>query len=51
MQTPVTARTRGTALTSGASTHALGHRFDGNVTPMDHMLRVLNGERYAVIHA
>jgi len=51
MQTPVTAHTRGTALTSGASTHALGHKFDGNVTPMAHMLRVLNGERYAMIHA
>lgn len=51
MQTPVTAHTRGTALTSGASTHALGNNFDGNVTPMDHMLRVLNGERYAMIHA
>ena len=51
MQAPVTAHTRGTALTSGASTHALGHKFDGNVTPMDHMLRVLNGERYAMIHA
>ena len=51
MQTPVTAHTRGTALTSGASTHALGHKFDGNVTPMEHMLRVLNGERYAMIHA
>ena len=51
MQTPVTAHTRGTALTSGASTHALGHKFDGNVTPMEHMLRVLNGERYAMIRA
>ena len=51
MQTPVTAHTRGTALTSGASTHAMGHKFDGNVTPMAHMLRVLNGERYAMIHA
>ena len=51
MQTPVTARTRGTALTSGASTHALGHKFDGNITPMDHMLRVLNAPRYAMIHA
>lgn len=51
MQTPVTARTRGTALTSGASTHMLEHRFDGNVTPMDHMLRVLNSKRYSMIHA
>ena len=50
-QTPVAARTRGTALTSGASARALGHRFDGNVTPMDHMLRVLNDARYAMIHA
>lgn len=51
MQTPVTARTCGTALTSGASTQALAHKFDGNITPMDHMLRVLNGSRYAMIHA
>ena len=51
MQTPVTAHTRGTALTSGASTHMLAHAFDGNVTPMDHMLRVLNGRRYAMIKA
>ena len=51
MQTPVTAHTRGTALTSGASTHALTHKFDGNITPMEHMLRVLNGDRYAMIHA
>ena len=51
MQTPVRARTRGTALTSGASTHALAHKFDGNVTPMEHMLRVLGSERYAMIHA
>lgn len=51
MQTPVTAHTRGTALTSGAGTHMLEHKFDGNVTPMDHMLRVLNSERYAMIRA
>ena len=51
MQTPVTAHTRGTALTSGASTHMLEHKFDGNITPMDHMLRVLNSKRYAMIHA
>lgn len=51
MQTPVTAHTRGTALTSGASTHTMGHKFDGNITPMDHMLRVLNSERYAMIQA
>ncbi|MDO5132299.1 MAG: DUF2828 family protein [Eubacteriales bacterium] len=51
MQTPVTAHTRGTALTSGASTRTMGYRFDGNITPMEHMLRVLNSERYAMIHA
>lgn len=51
MQTPVTARTRGTALSSGASTHTMGYKFDGNVTPMDHMLRVLNSRRYSMIHA
>ena len=51
MQTPVTAKTRGTALSSGASTPTLSHKFDGNITPMDHMLRVLNSERYEMIHA
>lgn len=51
MQTPVTAHTRGTALSSGASTHTMAHKFDGNITPMEHMLRVLNSERYAMIHA
>ncbi len=51
MQTPVTAHTRGTALSSGASTHMMGHKFDGNITPMEHMLRVLNSKRYAMIHA
>lgn len=51
MQTPVTAHTRGTALSSGASAHAMGNKFDGNITPMEHMLRVLNGKRYAMIHA
>ena len=51
MQTPVTAHTRGTALSSGADTHTMEHQFDGNITPMDHMLRVLNSKRYAKIHA
>ena len=51
MQTPVTAHTRGTALSSGSGTHTMEHRFDGNITPMEHMLRVLNSERYAMIHA
>ena len=51
MQAPVTAHTRGTALSSGAGTSMMEHRFDGNITPMDHMLRVLNSKRYAMIHA
>ena len=51
MQAPVTAHTRGTALQSGAGTHALKEKFDGNITPMDHMLRVLNSKRYGMIHA
>ena len=51
MQTPVTAHTHGTALTSGASVHTMKHKFDGNVTPMSHMLRVLNSSRYAKICA
>ena len=51
MQAPVTAHTKGTALQSGASTHALKEKFDGNITPMEHMLRVLNGARYSMIHA
>jgi len=51
MQAPVTAHTRGAALTSGASVSALKEKFDGNVTPMSHMLRVLNSDRYAEIRA
>ena len=51
MQTPVRAHTRGTALSSGAGTHTMRYKFDGNITPMEHMLRVLNGARYAMIHA
>ena len=51
MQTPVTAHTRGTALSSGAATHTMSHKFDGNITPMAHMLRVLGSKRYAMIHA
>lgn len=51
MQAPVRANTRGAALTSGASVSALKKSFDGNITPMGHMLRVLNAERYADIRA
>lgn len=51
MQAPVTANTRGAALVSGAGTASMKERFDGNVTPMSHMLKVLGSKRYEVIHA
>ena len=51
MQAPVRAHTRGAALTSGASVSSLKEKFDGNVTPMSHMLRVLNSKRYEAIRA
>ena len=51
MQAPVKAHTKGAALASGAGVSTFQHKFDGNVTPMSHMLRVLNGARYARIHA
>ena len=51
MQAPVTAYTKGTALTSGAGTRSFNYKFDGNITPMDHMLRVLGSKRYKPIQA
>ena len=51
MQVPVRAHEKGTALTSGAGTNSMKHKFDGNVTPMEHMLRVLNSSRYAAVQA
>ena len=51
VQTPVKARTKGTVLTSGADVHNINQKFDGNVTPVEYMLRILNGERYIMIHA
>lgn len=51
MQAPVTANTRGAALVSGAGISSMKEKFDGNVTPLSHMLKVLNSKRYEVIHA
>ena len=51
MQAPVRANTRGAALCSGAGTASFKHKFDGNVTPMSHMLRVLMSDRYKEVHA
>lgn len=50
-QVPVRAHEKGCALASGAGVSTFQHKFDGNVTPMSHMLRALEGERYARIHA
>jgi len=46
MQAPVKSTTRGAALVSGAGIQTFKKKFDGNVTPLSHMLEVLNGERY-----
>ena len=51
MNAPVRANTRGAALCSGAGTASFKHKFDGNVTPMSHMMRVLMSERYKEVHA
>ena len=51
MQAPVTAHTKGAALVSGAGTASMKEKFDGSVTPMSHMLKVLGSKRYEVIHA
>ena len=51
MNAPVRANTRGAALCSGAGTASFKHQFDGNVTPMNHMLRVLMSDRYKEVHA
>ena len=51
MNAPVRANTRGAALCSGAGTASFKHKFDGNVTPMSHMMRVLMSDRYKEVHA
>lgn len=51
MQAPVGAHTRGAALVSGSGTSSFGHKFDGNTTPLSHMLEVLGSKRYEPIHA
>lgn len=38
-------------IASGAGTNYFNYKFDGNITPMDHMLRVLTSPRYAAVHA
>ena len=51
MQAPVGAHTKGAALVSGYGTAAFSQEFDGNMTPLSHMLEVLGGKRYEPVHA
>ena len=51
MQAPVRAHQKGAALTSGMGVSTFREKFDGNMTPMSHMLKVLMGKRYEEVHA
>ena len=51
MQAPVRAHQKGAALASGMGVSSFKEKFDGNMTPMSHMLKVLLSERYADVHA
>lgn len=51
MQAPVRAHQKGAALTSGMGVNTFKEKFDGNMTPMSHMLKVLMSERYKEVHA
>ncbi len=51
MQAPVRAHQQGAALCSGVGVSTFRQKFDGNMTPMSHMLKVLNSDRYKEVHA
>jgi hypothetical protein len=51
MQAPVRAHQKGAALTSGMGVSTFKEKFDGNMTPMSHMLKVLMSKRYEEVHA
>ena len=51
MQAPVSANQKGAALASGMGTSTFKEKFDGNITPMSHMLKVLMSDRYKDVHA
>lgn len=51
MQAPVTAHQKGAALASGMGITTFKAKFDGNMTPMSHMLKVLMSDRYKEVHA
>ena len=41
----------GAALASGMGVSTFREKFDGNMTPMSHMLKVLMSKRYEEVHA
>ena len=51
MQAPVRMHQKGAALTSGMGVSTFREKFDGNMTPMSHMLKVLMSKRYEEVHA
>ena len=51
MQAPVRAHQKGAALASGMGVSTFREKFDGNMTPMSHMLKVLMSKRYEEVHA
>lgn len=51
MQAPVRSDEKGAALVSGMGTSSFKEKFDGNMTPMSHMLKVLMSDRYKEVHA
>lgn len=51
MQAPVRSDQKGAALVSGMGTSAFKKKFDGNMTPMSHMMKVLMSDRYKEVHA
>lgn len=50
-QAPVRAHQKGAALMSGMGVSSFKHKFDGNMTPLSHMYKVLLSDRYKEVHA
>ena len=51
MQVPVRGNTKGAALVSGAGTSSFREEYSRNTTPLEHMLKVLEGKRYEPVCA
>ncbi len=51
MQAPVRAHQKGAALVSGMGVNTFKEKFNGNMTPMSHMMKVLISKRYEEVHA